>query len=372
MRPAFATRPTFLPPLPLAAAVVAVGVYTVWGLGRLVERFAGGQAGVDFSYNLSAARVGLQHGWAAVYDRRLYGEVTHYGAPLSYANLPAVAWLTIPLTGLPFRTGLALWMAPLVLLLLGSWWLAAPGGGWERLAHLVPTLAAGPIVFGLYLGQLSLAVMGLLAAHWWLVGRGRPVLAGVALGLACLKPQDVLLVPVALALTGRWRCWAAWAATVATLAIAMALALGPAGVAAYRDQLLRFSLDQGTTAYTLWRQLPGWLPALPLRTAIAALALVPALFEGGPRYGRAVAAAVAGSLLVTPYLNFQDLGLLVLAGWLVLGTSPPRWTRWAMVPSYVAVAYPAGGVPPMSVAGFWVIALSLLAVWPWLVARPGR
>jgi hypothetical protein len=39
-----------------------------------------------------------------------------------------------------------------------------------------------------------------------------------------------------------------------------------------------------------------------------------------------------------------------------------------MAPSYVAVAYPAGGVPPMVVAAFWLVALALIAAVPWLVA----
>jgi hypothetical protein len=366
-------RPAWLPPLPLAAAILAGGTLVAWLLVRLTSLFSGGGAGLDYSFTLSAARIGLAHGWAAIYDRRLYGQVTHHGGPLSYANTPVIAWLAAPLAGLPFRVGLMIWMVPLLLMLLATWWVAAPGGPWQRVGYLVAMLGAAPILFGISLGQFSLAVMGLLAVHRWLVGRGHPVLAGVTLGLACLKPQDAFLVPVALALTGRWRCVGAWAATMAALALAMAIALGPAGVAAYGDQLLHLSVDRVTSTYTLWRQLPGWVPTLPLRGAIAVVALVPALFEGRQRYGRAVAAAIAGSVLATPYLNWADLGQLLLAGWLVLGTSPPAWARWAMVPSYVAIAYPVPGygLPPICAAAFWLLALALLAALPWLLGGPG-
>ncbi len=372
-------RPALLPPLPLAAGIVALAAYSSLRLAQLADRFASGLAGSDFYWNVSAAGIGLRHGWAAVYDRQLYGQVTHQGGALSYANLPVIAWLTVPFAGLPFRLGLLAWMAPLVALLLLAWWLAAPGGGWQRVAHLGLLLAAAPVLRALDLGQYHLAVVGFLALHWWLARRGRPVLAGVVLALACLKPQDVFLVPLAVALSGRWRCLGAWAVAAGLLGLAMALVLGPAGLEAYRRNL-DFALDPVTTATTLWGNLPAWVPALPLRAAIATTALLPALFEGAPRYGRAVAAGVVGSVLCTPYLNDPDLSILVLAGWLALGAGLPGWARWALLLAWLAIAIPAGGVPragdpavlaPLAAALFWLVALAALAVVPWLAA-PSR
>jgi Glycosyltransferase family 87 len=367
------------PSLAAAAATVALATYAVWRLAQLVARFASGAAGTDFSWNVSAATIGLRHGWAAVYDRQLYGAFTHHGEPLSYANLPAVAWFAIPFTAVPFTAGLLTWMALLAALLLVAWWVAAPGSGWERVGHLAVLLAASPVLRALELGQFEVAVVALLAVHWWLLRRGRPVLAGVALALACLKPQDVFLVPVVLVLTARWRCAGAWAATVAALALAMALALGPSGLVAYRQNVAQ-ALNPLTTATTLWANLPAWAPAPPLRAAIVLLALTPALFEGAARHGRAVAAAVIGSELSAPYLNNQDLGILVVAGWLVLRCGLPRWARWALVPSYLAVTIPAGPLPragqlvvvaPLTTAAFWLLALAAIAVVPWLGAAAG-
>ena len=349
------------PPAPLALAIAVLGVYLAIKIHLVLGEFLSGGAGLDYRYDVSAARIGLQHGWAAVYDRRLYGEVTHYGGPLSFVNLPVVAWLAAPFTALPFRVGLALWTLPLVLMLVVCWWSLAPGGGWQRLAHLLAVLAAGPVLFAIDLGQITLAVMGFAGLHWWLLRRGWPVLAGVALGLACVKAQDVFLVPVVLVVTGRWRCAAGWAATVAALALSMVLVLGPGGVAAYRSHL-DFAFDPVTTNYTLWGHLPGWAPVLPLRAAIVVVALVPAVVEGRTRYGRAAAAAVGGSLLATPYLNAQDLSLLIVAGWFALQAGLPRWARWVMVPSYVAVAFPAGPFPPLSVEVVWLLALAFLAL----------
>jgi len=364
--------------LALSLAILVLGTYLALVLPLLLEQFVSGRAGLDYSYNVAAARLGLQHGWAAVYDRRLYGEITHHGGPLSFVNLPVVAWIAIPFTTLPFRVGLALWTVPLVLMLLVSWWTAAPGGGWPRLGHLLALLAFGPVVFAIDLGQFSLAVMALVGLHWWLLRRGWPALAGVALGLACINAQDVFLLPIVLALTGRWRCLAGSAATVAALAVAIVLVLGPSGIVAYRDQL-GFAVDPTTTRFTLWAHLPGWVPTLPLRAAILLLALVPAVCEGRRRYGRAAAAAIVGGLLLTPYLNVQDLGLLVPAAWFALSAGLPRWARWAMPPSYVLVTFTlsAGALLPLSVEVFWLLALALLALVPWLVdtgagGRPSR
>ena len=371
-------RPAALPPLPLGAAIIGLAIFTLWRLFLLVERYLQGRAGLDFYWNISAATIGLRQGWAAVYDRELYGSFTNHGSPLSYANLPAIAWLAVPFSRLPYRVGLLAWTALLVLLLLLAWWLAAPGGPWQRAAHLGLLLSAAPVLRALDLGQYHLVVVGLLALHWWLVQRDRPLLAGAALALACLKPQDVFLVPAALALTGRWRCTAAWAAAAAGLAVAMALVLGPAGLAAYRHNL-DFALDRLTTATTLAGNLPGWLPAGPVTGVVAVLALVPAILEGAARYGRAVAAAVVGSVLCTPYLNNQDLSILILAGWLALGTGLPAWARWGLLPGYVAVTLPAGPLPhrgdltvlaPLAAALCWTAALALLALVPWLVAPP--
>jgi len=71
-------------------------------------------------------------------------------------------------------------------------------------------------------GFLSTALLG-GAAVWldrW------PALAGVCLGCLAYKPQLGMIVPLALAAAGRWRCFAVAAATVAILAAAATLAFG--------------------------------------------------------------------------------------------------------------------------------------------------
>src|SRR5207247_662922 len=100
-----------------------------------------------------------------------------------------------------------------------------------------------------------------------------------------LKPQVVFLVPVAVALSGHRRCLAGWAGMAALLVAVQAVALGPAGVVAYR-QNLDHALDPVTTSITLWASLPRWVPVLPLHALVAGLALAagagaPWLLGGG-------------------------------------------------------------------------------------------
>jgi len=47
-----------------------------------------------------------------------------------------------------------------------------------------------------------------------------------------------------------------------------------------------------------------------------------------------IAAGIAGSLLSTPYLGFQDFLMLIVAGWLVLRSGATAWQVGLMVVGY--------------------------------------
>jgi hypothetical protein len=47
-----------------------------------------------------------------------------------------------------------------------------------------------------------------------------------------------------------------------------------------------------------------------------------------------MAAGIVGSLLVTPYLGFQDFLMLVVAGWLVLRAGATQWQVGLLVAGY--------------------------------------
>ena len=89
----------------------------------------------------------------------------------------------------------------------------------------------------------------------------RPLLAGVLFGLLAYKPQFGLMVPLVLAVSGRWRCFAAAAATVALLALATTAAFGPQIWHAFLNST-RFTrlvaLEQGNTGWYKIQSVFSW------------------------------------------------------------------------------------------------------------------
>jgi hypothetical protein len=361
-------RLTFVAIAVSATASVLVGLasYALFLVPNLVSR----PENSDFGQYWTAARLTLAHGAAAPYDvERFRAAFTDFsGRPDGYATAPPVTWLAMPLTAVPFRAAHAVWLTALLAAVGWAWWMGAGGGRLERGLQLLLLVAALPFLLAVQLAQVSLLVDALLVAHWRLLRDDRAVLAGVALGLAFVKPQDVSLVPLALLLAGRWRAALGCAATVAALAAAVAVTLGPAGLDAWArsvDHELRFDF---ATRHTLWAHLPGWLPAAPARGLVAALALAPALLAGRRRPAVALAGAVVGSLLVTPYLNAQDLVALIVVAWLVLREEGSPRLRTAALLSYpaVALALVVPGAPQLAVELAWLVGLA------WLATRPRR
>ena len=87
-------------------------------------------------------------------------------------------------------------------------------------------LLAFPMVFWtIGLGQNAFLTAALFGGATFLVER-RPVLAGLLFGALCYKPHFGLLVPLALAAGGRWRCFAAAAASAVGLVLVSLLLFG--------------------------------------------------------------------------------------------------------------------------------------------------
>ena len=318
----------------------------------------------DFGEYYLAARIGLAQGWAAVYDVHTYVTAARgfLGFPDAFANLPVVGWLAAPLTALPYRLALGLWLLVLAGAVVWVWRVAVPPGApASRAAHLLAWLATFPLAFAFLLGQLSVAVIALVILHWWLLRSGRDVAAGVALGLAFVKPQLVFLVPVALVASGRWRSAAACGAVVLAIGGLCLLLLGPHGIAAYRASV---AVELPTRFDALAAQVPAGFPMPPVMLAITGLALVPALAGGEGSAELGLAAAVVGSLLATPYLNPEDSAILVPCAWLVLRAHPGRWVGPALLLSYPAVALRnvTGPDPVLAIEALWLVALAVVSL----------
>jgi hypothetical protein len=294
----------------------------------------------DFRLAYAAATVGIRSGYSHLYDlgaQKLAIESLGPGFnPQPFISPPPLAWLATPLLVLPFEAALVAWTVLLLAALGWTWYLLAPGTGLARAAYLVLLLGVFPVAFGVMVGQPGAWVAAAVATAWWLMRHERPVWAGVVLSLIVLKPQLALLVPLCLLVSGHARTFGAW--LVATLVIGLvALALlGPDGVARYRDVI---ALTQ-TPAWDITRRysISGPLGLGPFLTVTQIAVVAVTLLAAWRRRGRGpelpMAAGIVGSLLVTPYLGFQDFLMLIVAGWLVIRGGATAWQIALLVVGY--------------------------------------
>jgi Glycosyltransferase family 87 len=202
---------------------------------------------------------------------------------------------------------------------------------------------------------------------WWLLSRGRPWLAGVALSALILKPQIAFLVPLALLLAGYGRVFLAWLAVSVPLVIVTLLATGTAVFHHMSQSLNLVSGIPGPIQSSLLRQLP--LPAAAVGIAVVLGASVVVVRRGrGSGPSGPIAIGLLSSMLVSPYVNFYDLSALVLAAWLILRLNPPRWQQAVAlgmyVPLYGAPIWPL--VTLVCLCG-WLLSLAVLST-----REPGR
>lgn len=302
----------------------------------------------------------------------LPGEYTAFFYPPNF--LPFV-W---PLGFLPYFPALAAW-----LLVTGAAWLAAMRAWFQVLGLKGPGLvliaAFPPVIVTLTHGQTAFLVGALLGAGLLLV-RDRPWLAGLLIGLATIKPQFGLLVPVALLASGQWRTIAGAGAAALGLAGLAALAFGPQVWADWLaiTQTAGSATDSGTIGFAKMVSLFAALRlvGMPSEAAMAVqaaltLVLVAAVAAAGWRrqFSPGLAALVlAGAPLATPFVLDYDLLLTAfpLAYLFARGREHgfADWERITILAVFAGAAFArplavSAGVPIMP----WLLIALFVMVW---------
>lgn len=331
--------------LGIAAGATTAVLFAGFDLYQWVSAYASDHFHNDFTFYYAAAVIGISHGWPSIYDLGLQqSELNAMGSGIGIAELaryispPPVAWLAVAFTLLPYPIAYWLWSALLLLALVGTWSLAAPGAGRLRLVHLVAALAWLPVIYGLQLGQPGIFVAFGVAASYALLRSGRTFMSGLALGLIVLKPQLAFLVPFALLVSGRYRAFGGAAVAIGVLALASAIAVGPGGIAAYEQRLSFAASVPVNRELTLAPYIGDLTVTRVLQAAIAlgALALAYRFRKRSPE--RVFATAILGGLAASPYLHIDDLVMLGLAAWLYLRIpARPAWS-WLFVLALVIAA----------------------------------
>jgi len=296
--------------------------------------------GIDFMPMWAAAHE------AFVHPHRIYDfmALTRFEHPLlanfvgirPFVYPPPALLLFVPFGLAPFAVANAVWTTAGLVLILGamSSQLKSP-----RMLVLAAMVLSPASVLVLITGQVTfliatLAVSGLLSL------KQRPVLAGILFGLAgVIKPQSLILLPVALLAQKQWRAMAAAAITAVAAALVSGLVLGFhtwldwfSAVQRFQDIVMATSgFQRGMitpTALGLTLRLdPGGLITWRLGFAAAAVVICWRVFRGTDDPARRLTALLGGSLFITPYAMHYDAALLAPAAALMLThrSSPGAW-----------------------------------------------
>lgn len=314
----------------------------------------------DFYVYHLAARIGLAHGWPAMYDPSLFQPAVTpvVGRYLPYINPPLVAWLVVPLTALTYTAAAAIWLGVLGGCLGLTCWLAAPGSVPAKAAQLIGAMALLPVFIGFEFGQASLLVVAAVATAWWLIRLDRPLAAGMVLGLLAFKPQVALLVPFALLLAGYRVVFVGWIVGTIPLVVVSWLAVGTAGITGIEASLRLAQGLGGPLQISIWHTVAiPWMAVLAGLLALV-LSLLIAYRNRGAGPEMPIAAGLVGTMLVSPYINYYDVASLVLAAWLVFHTQPTGWQR-VLIPALYLPLYlaPLWGWPAVLAEAVWLVAL---------------
>jgi len=357
------------PPLWLAAAAIAAAYGAGYDVVRWIVIFAAHPIHEDFRIFYVAAKAGLTYGWSRMYDAEtLRGLLvsfppgqTYVDSSQVFVSAPILAWLIVPLTAFTPGVAYLLWTLVSVGALVWAWHISAPWSGIAKVSMLLAAFALWPVLDSFYYGQPSILVLALVATAWWLCSREENLAAGAALALAtAIKPQAMVLVPIALLVSGRFRPVAAWAGECAILALASFAALGPDGVAAWWGALQYAQSNGGHSFFTL-AYLFGREPITYFLEALQGLIAL-----GIARWRRrelniVFAVGLLGSLVSSFHLHQPDYSNVLLVAWLVLRTAPPLWHRlWLLVGFFTMQAVTLGQpLPQLLWEAGWLMILGV-------------
>ncbi len=262
--------------------------------------------------------------------------LAHFHGLRPFVYPPTALLAFAPFAMAPFAVANALWTAAGFALLVIT---MAGQVKSQRVLILLAMVLSPASVLVVITGQVTfviaaLTVVGLLSL------KTRPWLAGVLFGVAgAIKPQVMVLLPVAMIATGQWRVLAAAAATASLAALASLAMFGPQAWLDWFAAMPRFEhfimttpgLERGVitpTGLGLSLHLdPAALLFWRLGFGAAGIALAWLVFRRTEDPARRLVALLGGGLLISPYAMHYDAALLAPAAALMLThrAAPRAW-----------------------------------------------
>ena len=367
----------------LAAAGIAT--YVLAAIATLATARGGFDAlgiplGFDFLAFHGAAQIGLSGDLAVAFDPAVFAaalEAKLPGVGYGYYWLypPTFALMILPLGVFPYGAAFWVWTALGLAAYGGSVWLLAR----DRLA-VIAAFAFPAVWVSAYHGQNAFFVSALFAVAAHALLARRDGLAGLAIGLLAIKPHLAILIPLALAASGRWRAFAYGGAVAISFTALSTLVFGGEYVVAFLSEgsrlagaVLREEHHWATIASVFVAAKLFGAPtalawALHSTVALAAAALVCLRFRRDGVTRETLALLAAASLLISPYVMDYDLLLLAVPGVLLFAAPDTRATnRWdgalallvAMIPLLVV------GIGRTGVQIGWLAPVLTLAIVEW-------
>jgi arabinofuranan 3-O-arabinosyltransferase len=326
----------------LTLLAVHVVSHTTVGFGNgdgdeLANDFINFWSGAQIAAN-GQANLAYDTKWFQAYEQAITGPSSSF----RIYNYPPVAMLlSLPLACFSFVPALALWT------LIGAglcFWVLRRLVG-SRVAALM-AVGAPAAYLNLLSGQNGGFTAGLFAGGLMILER-RPVMAGICFGCLAYKPHLGLLLPLALAASGKWRTIAAAAATVAALVLASFALFGTATWTAFLEEMAGQMHLLGWN-WPSWHRIPTVFVSLLVLGATTPVAYAAQIVSGLFAAALAVmvwrspapietkaAVLTVGTFLATPYAWDYDMVLLMFAAaWLGcegLRTGFLAWERIAVV-----------------------------------------
>ncbi|MCA8890194.1 MAG: DUF2029 domain-containing protein [Parvularculaceae bacterium] len=163
-----------------------------------------------------------RHSLAAAYDPDIFRNYLPEGRQaFLWLNPPHAVFFFSPLGALPYGVAKAILYAISALAMFGVCRLS---GVKDNAIIAAAVLSPGMLAFA-FTTQLG-PILALLIIVALTQSKTRPILAGLAIAVATIKPQYGLLVPVFLIATGAWRAFAVAAITSSLLALASVVCFG--------------------------------------------------------------------------------------------------------------------------------------------------
>lgn len=238
----------------------------------------------------------LAAGPGPIYDPTWIARLENHPGVWAFAYPPTFLLILRPLHLLPYVIAFSLWVAASAVLFV-----EAAG----RLSRLPWVLLLMPVaVYGAFLGQTPMFIGGLVVLGMTLLDA--PLAAGALFGLAfAIKPQVMLLLPIALAMSGHWRVLLAMGATGVALCAA-SLILGPELWVQWVRCLPGFvAINQSAATIPAINVPPAFIPA------VAILSLVALWLTRRADVSLRLLVLIGGSLLLSPHAVEYELAMLL-------------------------------------------------------------